>query len=111
MFAIEKIYKDVKEIKKALENDPELILVLEEIKRNGNGDAFNDIYDDLDNCLDDVFEALKNKTTSNFNIFLVNETQYYSKCDSYGEYVEDIAINLLINAEINAIYENKVVEE
>lgn len=98
-----RIYNDAKEIKNALENDPELILVLEEILRNGEGDAFEDVYDDLECCLHDVF---KHKSNSKYNIYLVNETEYYTECDSYGEYVGNIAINSLNNNEIRLIYDD-----
>lgn len=96
-----KIYNDAKEIKIALENDPELILVLEETLRNGEGDTFEDVYDDLECCLHDVF---KHKSNSSYTIYLVNETEYYTECDSYDEYVGNIAINSLNNKEIRLIY-------
>lgn len=103
---IERIYNDINAIKNRLENDPETILVLEERIRNGEGDSFEEVYNDLENCLYDVFKFLENKTKSTFNIFLVDEKEYYTECYEYAEYVGNIAINSLTNYEINAIYNN-----
>lgn len=100
----EKIYNDAKEIKNKLESHPELTLVMEETKRNGEGDSFEEIYDDLEICLEDIFKSLKYKTKSKFNIHLVDETQYYSECYNDTEYVGNIAINTITNEEITTLF-------
>lgn len=101
---LEKIYNDVKEIKNRLETDPGTLLVLEEITRNGEGDAFEDVCNDLEFCLDDVFHHFKDKTKSAFNIFLVDSDEYYDCFCNFDEYVGHIAIKSLTNEEIKAIY-------
>lgn len=104
---LERIYKDAKEIKNQLETDPESILVLEEITRNGNGDGFEDVCDDLEFCLDDIFHQLKDRTKSAFNIYLVDKNDYFKDCDAYTDYpANNNAINSLTNEEIKAIYED-----
>lgn len=102
---LEKIYNDVKEIKNRLETDPGTLLVLEEITRNGEGDAFEDVCNDLEFCLDDVFHHFKDKTKSAFNIFLVDSDEYYD-FRNLDEYAGHIAIKSLTNEEIRAIYED-----
>lgn len=100
---LEKIYKDAKEIKNRLECDQDTVLVLEETTK---GSIFEDVYYSIEVCLHDIFQELKNKTKSTFNIYLVDETEYCTKCDKYGEYVGNIAINSLINEEINLIFKD-----
>lgn len=102
---LEKIYNDVKEIKNRLETDPGTLLVLEEITRNGEGDAFEDVCNDLEFCLDDVFHHFKDKTKSAFNIFLVDSDEYYD-FRNLDDYAGHIAIKSLTNEEIRAIYED-----
>lgn len=102
---LEKIYNDVKDIKNRLETDPGTLLVLEEITRNGEGDAFEDVCNDLEFCLDDVFHHFKDKTKSAFNIFLVDSDEYYD-FRNLDEYAGHIAIKSLTNEEIKAIYED-----
>lgn len=99
-----RIYNDAREIKNTVDCDQNMILVLEECTRKGEGDVFEEVYYTLEVCLYDIFQSLKNKTKSTFNIYLVDETEYCTKCDKYGEYVGNIAINLLTNEEINLIY-------
>lgn len=96
-----RIYKDLKEIKNAVDCDQNKILVLEECTRNGEGSIFEEVYYTIEVCLYDIFQALKSKTKSNFNIYLVNALNY----EDIGEYcLGDIAINALTNEEIKTIY-------
>lgn len=104
---LERIYKDAKEIKNQLETDPESILVLEEITRNGEGDVFEDVCDDLEFCLDDIFHHLKDRTKSAFYIYLVDKNDYFKDCDAYTDYpANNNANNSLTNEEIKAIYKD-----
>jgi len=100
-----RIYNDAREIKNTVDCDQNTILVLE-ITRKGEGDVFEEVYYTLEVCLYDIFQSLKSKTKSTFNIYLVDETEYCTKCDKYGEYVGNIAINSLINEEINLIFKD-----
>lgn len=100
-----RIYNDAREIKNTVDCDQNTILVLE-ITRNGEGDTFEEVYYTLEVCLYDIFQLLKSKTKSTFNIYLVDETEYCTKCDKYDEYVGNIAINSLINEEINLIFKD-----
>lgn len=96
-----KIYNDAREIKNTVDCDQNKILVLEECTRKGEGDTFEEVYYSLEVCLYDIFQSLKSKTKSTFNIYLVNYFDY----DNIGEYcLGDIAINALTNEEINKIY-------
>lgn len=101
---LEKIYKDAKEIKNSLDCDQETVLVLEERTDNGDGSIFEEVYYSIEVCLYDIFQELKNKTKSTFNMHLVKASDY-DDIDNFGEYcLGDIAINALTNEEIKAIY-------
>ena len=100
-----RIYKDLKEIKNTVDCDQNKILVLEECTRKGEGDVFEEVYYTLEVCLSDIFQSLKTKTKSTFNIYLVDETEYCKGCfGNENYYVGNIAINSLTNEEINTIY-------
>jgi hypothetical protein len=103
-----RIYKDLKEIKNAVDCDQNKILVLEECTRNGEGDVFEEVYYSLEVCLSDIFQSLKSKTKSTFNIYLVDKNEYRKECfGNENHYVaNNIAINSLINEEINLIFKD-----
>lgn len=103
---LERIYNDAKEIKNSLECDQETVLVLEERTKNGDGSIFEEVYYSIDVCLYDIFQELKNKTKSAFNMYLVKASDY-DEFDNFGEYcLSDIAINSLTNEEIKVIYDD-----
>lgn len=104
---LERIYKDAKAIKNMVDYDQATILVLEERTRKGEGDIFEEVYYTLEVCLSDIFQELRSRTKSTFNIFLVDENDYNKLdlyCDEDAEYVGNIAINSLTDDEIRSIY-------
>jgi len=106
---LERIYKDAQAIKNIVDYDQDTILVLEERTKNGEGDIFEEVYYTLEVCLSDIFQELRSRTKSTFNIFLVDENHYNKLdlyCDEDAEYVGNIAINSLTNEEIKAIYDD-----